>query len=267
MRLEQEKQAKEEQELETQIQFAAQKQMEQMQMLKLSGTPQQQRWGRRGRANSGATEVPELLVSPLSGGGVGGGDYTPIESFGKELEVNGVRFSTVKLFHARPGAFILPFYAISPSLNLSSEGLGTTYLADPICDDINTSLPLELYTVTFDSPYYTTTQGRKKLNGLQEEIQRLTTIRHPNLVSVFAVKVVHGGGGNAPQLMILMERMPGLMLQDVLEDCAALREERASGYLSQILGALNAVHLRDIVHCGEFLLYLVFAYYLLTDGV
>lgn len=129
------------------------------------------------------------------------------------------------------------------------EGLGTVYMADPVCDDVNTSLPLELYTVTFDSPYYTTTQGRKKLNTLQEEIQRLTAIRHPNLLSVFAVKLVHahshsasdgraatgntgstgvGGSSSPPQLMVLTERMPGLTLQDVLEDCASLREDRAS---------------------------------------
>lgn len=86
-------------------------------------------------------------------------------------------------------------------------------------------------------------------------------IRHSNLVSVFAVKLVFhssaagvgvgGGGALPPQLMILMERLPGLSLQDVLEDCAVLREERASGYLSQILGALNAIHLRDIVHRGK----------------
>ncbi len=120
-------------------------------------------------------------------------------------------------------------------------------MADPICDDIHTSLPLELYTVTFDSPYYTTTQGRGKLNRLQEEIQRLTSIRHPNLLSVFAVKLVNmhpsspdtpispggsGGGSSPPQLMILTERMPGLTLQDVLEDCASLREDRASVYIS-----------------------------------
>lgn len=119
-------------------------------------------------------------------------------------------------------------------------------MADPVCDDIHTSLPLELYTVTFDSSYYTTTQGRKKLNTLQEEIQRLTSIRHPNLLGVFAVKLVNmhpsspnpntpispaGGGSNPPQLMILTERMPGLTLQDVLDDCASLREDRASVHI------------------------------------
>jgi translation initiation factor 2-alpha kinase 4 len=140
-------------------------------------------------------------------------------------------------------------------------------MADPICDDINTSLPLELYTITFDSVYYTTTQGRKKLDNVYEDIQHLSNIRHPNLLSVFAVKLVHphgpplpsasltqnghgghgagammsqvspisggpGFAGNAPQLMILTERMPGLTLADMLEDCEFVREDRASVSLS-----------------------------------
>lgn len=273
-------QAKEEEELQTQIRAEQSKQQQQQQqnqrvhssaMMMLRTT------------STGSTNTSEAFT-PASAGGfaipvMAAGD-TPVERFGKEFCVDGVRFSSVKLFHPR------------------QEALGMVYMADPICDDINTSLPLELYAITFDSPYYTTTQGRKKLTHLQEEIQRLTNIRHPNLLSVFAVKLVHphtssfsgarisaavggspssslvGGSslgvglglglglgqgrpsspvvytGNAPQLMILTERMPGLTLWDVLEDCDTVREERASGYLSQILGALNAVHLREIVHRG-----------------
>jgi hypothetical protein len=33
------------------------------------------------------------------------------------------------------------------------------YLADPVCDDVNATLPLELYVVTFYSEYYSTSQG------------------------------------------------------------------------------------------------------------
>ena len=41
----------------------------------------------------------------------------------------------------------------------TSERLGTVYLAEPICDDIRTTLPLELYVILFDSEHYVTTQG------------------------------------------------------------------------------------------------------------
>lgn len=92
-------------------------------------------------------------------------------------------------------------------------------MADPVCDDIKGTRFLELYVVTFDLHYYTTTQVRKKLKQLEGEIQGLTSIRHPNLLSVFTVKL---------SLPHLTERVPRLTLQDVLEDCASLREERAS---------------------------------------
>lgn len=43
------------------------------------------------------------------------------------------------------------------------ECLGTVYLADPICDDVNATLPLEVHVVTFDSHYYTTNQGTSSI--------------------------------------------------------------------------------------------------------
>ncbi|KAJ3566582.1 hypothetical protein NP233_g6910 [Leucocoprinus birnbaumii] len=251
-------QAKEEEELQSQIRAEQTKQ--QLQQQQLHHHQQQQHTMLMLRTTSTGSTNTEVFTPGGMGLPILAAGDTPVERFGKEIIVDGIRFSSVKLFHPR------------------QEALGTVYMADPICDDINTSLPLELYTITFDAPYYTTTQGRKKLNILQEEIQRLTHIRHPNLVSVFAVKLVHPhhhgsslfahnghghglvigrpvspavyNGVSAPQLMILTERMPGVTLWDVLEDCDSLREEKASGYLSQILGALNAVHLREIVHRG-----------------
>lgn len=48
----------------------------------------------RQRANTDATEVPEWLVRA--------GD-TPVEVFGKEIELSGVSFTAVKMFHPRKG--------------------------------------------------------------------------------------------------------------------------------------------------------------------
>ena len=54
-------------------------------------------------------------------------------------------------------------------------------------DEIVSTSPLELYVVTFESQYYTTTQGRKKLKQVEQKIQKLTSVRHPKLITVFAV--------------------------------------------------------------------------------
>ncbi|KAF8345771.1 kinase-like domain-containing protein [Amanita rubescens] len=173
----------------------------------------------RNRAYSESTAVP-----------VAGDTLT--ETFSVEIEVNGLRFSTVKLFHPR------------------NERLGTVYLAEPVCDDVNTTLPLELLVVAFDTHYYTTSQGRKKIKQVEAEIQRLISVRHQNILSVFAVKLNMPHSAGAPQLVVLSEQAPALTLFDVLEDCESLREERASDYLCQILSALEAVHAGGLMHRG-----------------
>ncbi|KAK7057453.1 kinase-like domain-containing protein [Favolaschia claudopus] len=172
----------------------------------------------RKRANSEATEVPI------------GGD-TPTESFSETVVVDGVSFHAVKIFHPQP------------------ERLGMCYTAEPICDDVNTSLPLQLYVVTFVSPYYISTQGKKKLKQVEAEIRRLSAVSHPNLLRVFAVKLSFPHSGS-PNLVVLHESVPASTLKDVLEDCDCLKESRATEYLVQILSGLNTVHAADLVHRG-----------------
>ncbi|OCH91731.1 Serine/threonine-protein kinase [Obba rivulosa] len=174
----------------------------------------------RERALSDATEVPRPEADTLT------------EAFGQAIEWHGVRFSKVKLFHPR------------------QECLGTMYQAEPVCEDSDATLPLELYSITFISHYYTTTQGRKKLKQLEGEIQRLTALRHPNLAAVLAVKLTTPSSTGSSRLLILFEQRPAVTLQDLLADSDCLREERASDYLAQILSALHAVHVHDLVHRG-----------------
>ncbi|KAI0300075.1 hypothetical protein B0F90DRAFT_1817684 [Multifurca ochricompacta] len=174
----------------------------------------------RHRAQSDATEVPELADDILT------------QSFDREIVVNGLHFHVVKLFHPR------------------HDCLGTIYQAEPICDDIAATLPLEVHLVVFDTHYYTTHQGRKKLKLVQDEVQRLIGICHENVASVYAVKLILPQSSGAPQLAVLIEQRPQLTLHDLLEDCDTLREERASSYLTQILTGLNEVHSVDLVHRG-----------------
>ncbi|KAF8920390.1 hypothetical protein CPB85DRAFT_1429191 [Mucidula mucida] len=149
----------------------------------------------RQRAGSEATEVP------LSGD-------IPTETFERDIEMDGVRFSTVRFFHPRDAC------------------LGTIYSADPVCDDVNVTLPLELHVVAFDSPYYKSSQGRKKLKQLEEEISRLITVRHDNVLRVLAVKLHTPHSSAPPQLIVLSEQTPSLTLR------------------------LHAIHSRDLVHRG-----------------
>jgi translation initiation factor 2-alpha kinase 4 len=71
-------------------------------------------------------------------------------------------------------------------------------------------------------------EGKKKLTAAEAEIQKLINIHHPNLLSTLAVKLNFPHSGAPPRLIILSEQRPALTLQDVLEDCERLREDRAS---------------------------------------
>ncbi|KAI0954220.1 hypothetical protein AcV7_007513 [Taiwanofungus camphoratus] len=176
----------------------------------------------RKRAMSDATEMP---LSPSE-------DATLTETFDQEIEWKGVSFNRVKLFHPR------------------QDCLGTMYQAEPGSEHGHATVPLELLSITFVSSYYSTTQGRKKLKQLESEIQRLTRIRHPNLLAVLAVKLTTPKSNDSPHLLVLTEQRPAVTLQDVLEDCDWLREDRASDYLEQILSGLLILHSNDVIHQG-----------------
>ncbi|KAF7299301.1 hypothetical protein MIND_00879100 [Mycena indigotica] len=173
----------------------------------------------RKRANSEATEVP------LAG-------ETPTESFTDPITIDGIEFNVVRIFHPR------------------AERLGTTYSADPVCDDVHISLPLNVYVVAFASHYYITSQGKKKLKQVEADIQKLISICHPNLLRVYAVKLTFPHTSGSPRLVVLHEAPPALTLRDVLDDCDFIKEERALEYLVQILSGLNAVHVADMFHRG-----------------
>jgi eukaryotic translation initiation factor 2-alpha kinase 4 len=100
--------------------------------------------GARKRGYSDATAVPPS-----------GDIFT--ESFNQEIVFGGVTFQSVKIFHPYAGK-MTPSFPLFGS-NWLPDSLGMTYLADPICDDVNMTLPLELHAITFNDPYYTTSQG------------------------------------------------------------------------------------------------------------
>jgi translation initiation factor 2-alpha kinase 4 len=82
---------------------------------------------------------------------------------------------------------------------------------------------------------------------VETEIQRLIGVRHPNLLSVFAVKLTFPYSSGLPQLVVLTEQRPSMTLQDVLEDCDFLKEERASVCLRCLAMFLVLISLDRII--------------------
>ncbi|KAI0696604.1 hypothetical protein BC835DRAFT_1341525 [Cytidiella melzeri] len=178
----------------------------------------------RKRAMSDVTEVPMDEED---------GPRTSSETFAQDIEWQGLRFRKVSLFHPE------------------KELLGTVFQAEPVVDGEGaSSLQFELFTVNFESKYYSTAQGRRKLRQLETECLRLTRLRHAHLLSVLAVKLTLSNTSSPSRLSILRERRPSVTLHDILEDCDHVRESRATDYLTQLLSALNAIHTADLIHRG-----------------
>ncbi|KAJ3481924.1 hypothetical protein NLI96_g7338 [Meripilus lineatus] len=137
----------------------------------------------------------------------------------------------------------------------------------PLFDELAEITPTEIFTqviewdgVKFSAaepiiegveiPFHLELLSRKKLKQVETELERLLQIRHNNIVVVLAVKLVMPHSSGPPRLVILTEARPSPTLQDVLDDCDYLREDRATDYIGQILSALNAIHTGDLVHRG-----------------
>ena len=130
---------------------------------------------------------------------------------------NGVHFNTVKWFHPRTSTSCSQPPPTTPDFLNPKAHLGFVYTADPIVDDMNgPTVPLELYIVTFQSHYYTTTQGRKELNHVESEIGNFISIRHPRLLSIYAVKLNLPHSSVSSQPMVLMEQAQASTMHDVL---------------------------------------------------
>ncbi|KAI0029609.1 kinase-like domain-containing protein [Vararia minispora EC-137] len=198
---------------------------EQMQADAKRQQQEKEKFRKRHRAKSDAAES-EFPASP---------EDILTESFDDLVEVDGIRFNTVKLFHPKPAS--------------TDHPLGTVYKADPICDDVNLTLPLEVHALTFESAYYCSTQGKKKLKHVESELQRMCKVTHRNVCRVYAVKLLFPQSG-PPRLSILMEERPTLTLFELLEDSGALRPERAMDYTEQTVKGLSALHEADLLHRG-----------------
>ncbi|EIN05395.1 Serine/threonine-protein kinase [Punctularia strigosozonata HHB-11173 SS5] len=182
---------------------------------------QQERTMARSRAFSDATAVPSEPASD-----------TPTLVFDEYVAVDGVKFNSVRLFHPR------------------QEGLGTTYFAEPVCDEATANVLLEVHIVNFESSYYSTSPGRKKLRNLVDEIKRLIRFEHPHVQRVYACKLTMPNAAMASRLAVLSEKRPNMSLLDVLGDNDTLKEEKATMYLKQILKGLRALHEAELLHRG-----------------
>ncbi len=83
----------------------------------------------------------------------------------------------------------------------------------------------------------------KTLSRFEREVQAMATLTHPNTVEVYDYGHTEDG-----TFYYVMEYLPGLSLQELVEQHGPLPAARAIHFLRQICGALNEAHAIGLIH-------------------
>ncbi|GAB5588590.1 eukaryotic translation initiation factor 2-alpha kinase [Umbelopsis nana] len=116
--------------------------------------------------------------------------------------------------------------------------------------DIELGCKLVIKQINVTSSFYMTQNGKKKMQEIERELERLKTLRHAHIASIYESKLerqtTHTGSSWAFQ--ILMEYQEGDTLQNLLQKCGGgIRLATCRKYLKQLLWAVNHVHLSGFV--------------------
>ncbi|KAI8983703.1 kinase-like domain-containing protein [Pilobolus umbonatus] len=168
------------------------------------------------------------------------------------------------------------FHKVALGHCIGTGVVGQTFTAQPLnykwtsedttnSEDVDTVLLpglLAVKKVEISGSYYTTQAGKRKLQDIERELERLKTIRYSHIVSIYDARLDRNKMDRKSWVMyILMEYEKGGSLYDLLVKCGGgLRMAIVRKYMSQLLWALNHVHIhgfvcKDIrltsIFCGE----------------
>lgn len=90
-------------------------------------------------------------------------------------------------------------------------------------------------------------QGRKRLAGIEKEVELVQACRHPNLLRVYAAQTITDTSNNSSRLEIALAPY-GSTLQDMLVAFGALSDDRLYHILQDVAKGLEALHRRSLCH-------------------
>ncbi len=167
-----------------------------------------------------------------------------------ELFLDGISLGAIKTHTVRIGPI------------LAQDDIRTTYLADSAetggqMSEEGDPISWQLQRYIISNPFYTTLGGKKQLEEVDDDLERLRTLRDEHLLTVHAVSLsrntggeggTHTGANDGWRIVVVTERPPGPSLRSVLEQCEVLPWTRVRIYARALLSALVALHGRSLVH-------------------
>lgn len=148
------------------------------------------------------------------------------------------------------------FRKVSGMVKVATGPIMSVYTVRPILpsDQVN-DLPLVLKQVDIPDRYTGGCDGKQKIQKLEEELDSLTKLSHPNVVEVYESKVsrttaTEGGLSDGWKISVLMEYSSKGSLHDLLETVDVVGVDTARSWTISLLEALDYLHRRDTVHRG-----------------
>ncbi|CAJ0834432.1 3515_t:CDS:10, partial [Entrophospora sp. SA101] len=112
--------------------------------------------------------------------------------------------------------------------------------------ELSSSYVLVLKEIEITEPHYLDLDGKKKLEEIEKDLERIKKLRHPNIISIYESELERVASGW--KLHILMEYARGGSLVDLLKKCGVVRLSIAKEYIKQLLNALDFIHANSFVH-------------------
>ncbi|KAJ3178871.1 hypothetical protein HDU85_005067 [Gaertneriomyces sp. JEL0708] len=130
------------------------------------------------------------------------------------------------------------------------KGILSSLFVVRIDDSTKTATPddyLILKQILISNSYYLSGDGKKKLLDIYSEIQKLTTIRHPNMVTVYDTRISRTEQ-QFWELEILLDHCRGGSLADLIQRSGGVKLTVARTYITQLLKAVAYLHSQNHIH-------------------
>lgn len=145
------------------------------------------------------------------------------------------------------------FRKVSGMVKVATGPIMSVYTVRPILpsDQVN-DLPLVLKQVDISDRYISGSDGKQEIQKLEEELDSLTKLSHPNVVEVYESKVSRTTAteGKGWRISVLMEYSNKGSLHDLLETVDVVGVGTARSWTISLLEALDYLHRRNTVHKG-----------------
>ncbi|GAA6010979.1 hypothetical protein JCM11491_005895 [Sporobolomyces phaffii] len=180
-----------------------------------------------------------------------------------ELEPGGERRCTVKVRSAADGHKVDA--TVKFGLASDSDWLSLNVTAEVSLSN-QSPRPATAYIFELLAPYFTTSQGRRKVGKLEVDLERTNAIRHPNVLTPLGYRLApHTPGffptnphakplhrsGEGWSLIVLSELAISShtqSLEDLLSAVGELRIDRAIGHFAHLVSAVECLHANHVVH-------------------